>query len=1080
MRKLVIILALASLVGIAVVAQGPARPAPDVYSRLHWRYIGPEGNRISAVAGVPGDPLVYYAGSASGGIAKTTDGGVHWDQIFDDQPVQSIGSLAVAPSDPNIVWAGTGEAWIRSHISVGEGIFKSTDAGKTWTRVGLEKTGRIGRVIVDPANPDIVLACALGHAYGPQPERGIFRTTDGGKTWTRTLFVDENTGCSEIAIDPSNPRILVAGMWQLEIHTWGRESGGPGSGLFMSRDGGVTWTKLTGHGLPTKPVGKVMPAIARSNPKRIYATIETGDGLPWKGQDTDRGQLWRSDDGGDNWKMVNADRNVLGRTAYYARMAVSTDNENETYYLNASYSKSIDGGATLVAQNGLEAPGGDHHDMWIDPSNGNRMIVGHDQGVSISQTRGRTWLKQRLPNAQLYHVTVDNQVPYYVYTNKQDGPSYRGPSNSRLDEGGGRGGGRSGIPRGMWHSIGGGESGFATPDPVDPNIVWSTASGSGSVGGIVVRYEESRRQLRDVEVWPDNENGPAADLKYRFIWDAPFHISPHDRNKIYVGSQYLHQSTDGGQSWQEISPDLTLNDKSRQQSSGGLTPDNIGVEYGGVIHAIAESPKQAGVIWIGTNDGLVQVTRDGGKSWTNVTKNLPNLPAWGTVGNVEPSRHDAGTAYVAIDFHQVNNRDPFVYKTSDYGATWKAITNGIPHSMLSYAHCVREDPVQRGLLYLGTENGVYVSFDDGENWQSLQNNLPHAPVYWLVVQEQFNDLVIATYGRGSWILDDITPLRELTPQAIGADAHLFAPRPAYRFRAITSPATPYDDQTVGENPPYGAGISYYLKSAATGNVTIAIQDSKGQTVRTLTGPRSAGVNRVYWDLRDTASKRVTYRTSPLFAPEIRVGPDGIRESEGGFGGGGGALSIIQPPGTYTVKLSVGGRDYTQPLRVLKDPHSGGTDADIAAQQQMLTAVRRDLDEAVDAVNNAEQIRLQIANLKNLIQDGELRKAADDLDQKIVAAEGTLVELRATGRGQDGVRWGSKLVQKFGYLANGLASADFKPTNQQLAVHKDLQDRLKRSQGQLGDVFSKEVGVLNDMLRRANLPGIIMQTRRQSQ
>ena len=1075
MRKLIVILLAALAAGTALVAQGQGtRPSPDVYSRLRWRFVGPEGNRISAVVGVPGDPLVYYAGSASGGIAKTTDGGVHWSQIFDDQPAQSIGALAVAASDPNIVWAGTGEAWIRSHISIGDGIYKSTDAGHTWTNMGLEKTGRIGRVVVDPANPQIVIACALGTAYGPQPERGVFRTSDGGATWQRTLFVDENTGCSEIAMNPTNPRILFAGMWQLELHTWGRESGGPGSGLFMSRDGGATWKKLTGHGLPAKPVGKVMPAIAHSNPNRVYVLIETGDGVPWKGQDTERGQLWRSDDGGENWKMINADRNAMGRTAYYARMAVATDNDNETYYLNASFSKSIDAGATLAVQQGQEAPGGDHHDMWIDPTNANRMIVGHDQGVSVSQTRGRTWLKQRLPNAQLYHVTVDNQIPYYIYTNKQDGPSYRGPSNSRLDEGGrgGGGGGRSGIPRGMWHSIGGGESGFATPDPVDPNIIWSTASGSGSVGGIVVRYDESRRQLRDVEVWPDQENGPPADLKYRFVWTAPFAISPHDRNKLYIGSQYVHQSTDGGQSWQEISPDVTLNDKSRQQSSGGLTPDNIGVEYGGVIHAIAESPKQAGVIWVGTNDGLVQLTRDGGKTWTNVTKNIPNLPPWGTVGNIEASRYDAGAAYIAVDFHQVNNRDPFVYKTTDYGASWKPITNGIPHSMLSYAHCVREDPLKRGLLYLGTENGVYVSFDDGDNWQSLQLNLPHAPAYWLVVQEQFNDLVVGTYGRGAWILDDVTPLRELTPQVLNADAHLFAPRPAYRFRAITSPATPYDDPTIGDNPPYGADINYYLKSAASGSVTIAIQDSKGQTIRTLNGSQAAGLHRTYWDLRDAPSKRVVFRTSPLYAPDIRVGPDGVRESEGGFGAGGGGMTILQAPGTYSVKLSVGGRDYTQPLTVRKDPHSAGTEADIAEQQRMLLDVRRDLDTTVDAINGTEMIRNQIAHVMTMMEENsELKRAARELDQKLAAAEGTLVELRATGRGQDGVRWGSRLVQKFSYLGNGLAGGDFKPTNQQLAVHKDLQDRLKKSQSQIGDVMSRDVGAFNDMLRRASLPAL---------
>jgi photosystem II stability/assembly factor-like uncharacterized protein len=1079
MKKLAFVLFAALSLCVALVAQGPAaRPAPEVYSQLRWRFVGPEGNRISAVAGIPGDTLVYYAGSASGGLAKTTDGGVHWQQVFDDQPVQSIGSLAVAPSDPNIVWVGTGEPWIRSHISIGNGIYKSTDAGKSWTHMGLDKTGRIARLIVDPANPQVVFACALGTAYGPQPERGVFRTADGGATWQRTLFVDENTGCSDLTMDPSNPRILLAGMWQIEIKTWGRESGGAGSGLFMSRDGGVTWRKLTGRGLPAKPVGKVMPAFAPSNPRRIYATIETGDGVPWKGADTDRGQIFRSDDGGDNWRVINTDRNAMGRTAYYGRMTVSTDNENETYYLNASYSKSIDAGATLVVQNGLEAPGGDHHDMWIDPTNGNRMIVAHDQGVSISQTRGRTWLKQRLPNAQIYHVTVDNQIPYYVYGNKQDGPSYRGPSNSRLDEGGGRGGGgRGAIPRGMWHSIGGGESGWATPDPVDPNIIWSTASGSGSVGGIVVRYEENRRQMRDVEVWPDNANGPAADLKYRFVWDAPFHISPHDHNKVYVGSQYVHQSTDGGQSWQEISPDLTLNEKAKQQSSGGLTPDNIGVEYFNVVYRIAESPKQAGLIWVGTNDGLVQLTRDGGKNWTNVTKNIPTLPPYGTVSSIEPSRFDAGSAYLTVDFHQVDNRDPFVYKTTDFGATWKKITTGVAPSMLSYAHSIREDPVKRGLLYLGTENGVYISFDDGENWQSLQLNLPHAPAYWLVVQEHFNDLVVGTYGRGIWILDDVTPLRELTPQVLGADAHLFAPRPAYRFRAITAPATTYDDPVTGENPPYGAGINYYLKSAANGPVSITIQDSKGQTVRRLNGPQGAGMHRVFWDLRDAGDKRVEFRTSPLYAPDIRVGPNGIRESEGGFGGGAVAFAILQPPGTYTVKLSVGGREYSQPLRVIKDPHSAGTEADITAQQQLLQSVRRDLGTAIDLVNSSELVRGQINNLKNLTQDTELRRAADELDQKLVAAEGLLVELRTTGRGQDGVRFGSKLVQKFGYLANSMQSGDFKPTNQHAAVQKDLADRLKSSQGQIGEVITKELEAFNNMLRRANLPTIVSQVRR---
>jgi photosystem II stability/assembly factor-like uncharacterized protein len=933
--------------------------------------------------------------------------------------------------------------------------------------------------VIDPANPQIVFACALGTAYGPQPERGVYRTTDGGKTWERTLFIDENTGCSDVGMDPKNPRILFAGMWQLEIHTWGRNSGGPGSGLFTSRDGGTTWTKLTGHGLPTRTIGKVTLGMSPSNETRVYALIETGDGIPMTdGTQTDRGQVFRSDDGGVNWKMIDTDRNAMGRTAYYARMAVSPDNDNETYYLNASFSKSIDGGATLVAQSGLEAPGGDHHDIWIDPANANRMIVGHDQGVSVTQNRGRTWLKQRLQNAQVYHAEVDDQIPYYVYGNKQDGPSYRGPSNSRLDEGGGRGG-RAGIPRGMWHAIGGGESGWATPDPVDPNIVWSTASGSGSVGGIVVRYEESRRQLRNVEVWPDQQNGVPADLKYRFVWNAPFHISPHDHNTIYTGSQHVHRSTDGGQSWQEISPDLTLNDKSRQQSSGGLTPDNIGVEYGDVVYAIAESPKTAGEIWAGTNDGLVQLTRDGGKTWTNVTRNIPNLPPWGTVSNIEPSRFDAATAYITVDFHQMNNRDPFVYKTGNYGQSWTLITNGLPHDMLSYAHCVREDPVRRGLLYLGTENGAYVSFDDGANWQPLQNNLPHAPVYWLVVQPRFNDLVIATYGRGFWILDDITPLRALTPETLNADAHLFPLRPAYRFREITAPATPYDDQAVGQNPPYGADINYYLKSAATGDVTVTIADSAGQTIRTLNAPRTAGLHRVYWDLRSAPSKRVEFRTSPLYSPEIEVGPDGIRRSGGGFGAGGGGIVILEPPGTYTVKLTAGGRPLTQPLTVIKDPHSAATDADLAAQHTALLQMRTNLDGAVDLVNELEFVRGQIDALNRVNTDPAIKRAADELAKKCIDIEQDLVELRATGRGQDGVRWGSKLVGKMGYLANELASADFKPTNQETEVEKLHETRLNAVRAQIETLRSRDLNGFNEVLRGKNLPVIVQLSPRRS-
>jgi photosystem II stability/assembly factor-like uncharacterized protein len=1038
---------------------------PGVYTALHWRTIGPEGNRFTAAAGIPGDPLTYYVGAASGGIWKTTDGGTNWTQLFDDEPVQSIGSLAVSRSDPNIVWAGTGEASIRSHISVGQGIYRSMDAGKTWQLMGLEKTGRIARIAIHPQDPNTVLACALGHAYGPQPERGVFRTTDGGTTWTRVLFTDENAGCSDLAMDPKNPRVLFAGMWTLEIHTWGRSSGGPGSGLFKSTDGGVTWRRLTGNGLPTKPVGKVTVAIAPSNPDRVYALIETGDGVPWNGQPTENGQLWRTDDGGDTWKLISRDRNAMGRAHYYSRMAVAPDDEDETYYLTASFSKSIDGGRTIDAVERGEAPGGDHHDIWIDPTNANRQIVAHDQGLSITQNRGKTWYRQRLLNAQIYHVTVDNEIPYNVLGNKQDEPSYRGPSNSRVY--GGRG---AGISRGMWHSVGGGESGWATPDPTDSKLIWSTASGSGMVGGIVVRFEEDRRQFRNVEVWPQQSNGPAEGVKYRFVWDAPLHISPNDHNTIYVGSQHVHRTRDGGQSWQVISPDLTLNDRSRMGSSGGLTPDNIGVEYAGVVYAIAESPVEKGLIWVGTNDGLVQLTRDDGKSWTNVTKNIAGLPAWGSVRSIAPSRYDAGTAYLTVDFHQMNNRDPFIYKTADYGKTWKSIVNGIPKSMLSYVKVIYEDPKRRGMLYAGTENAIYVSFNDGEAWQPLQNNLPHAPVSGIVVQEHFDDLVISTYGRGFWIIDDIGSLRDLTPDVVAKNAHLFPIHPTYRYRPITAPSSTYDDPTLGDNPEYGASINYYLKAPAAAPAKIAILDDKGTVVRTLTGRNSSGINRVYWDLRYTPSAQVRLRTSPMYAEHIVPAPEGRAAP------GTNTLAILAPPGTYTVKLTVGGAEMTQPLVVRKDPNSGGTDADVAAQTKALLAIRDDLDQAADAVSRIEAVRVQTDAIARVVDDTTVKRAAAQLVKQFMDLEMNLVDLRLTGGGQDGVRFGSKLISKLGYLANGMSGSDHRPTDQHAEVQQILHTELRTHLTALDGLLAKELTGFNELLRQRNIPNVVVRQR----
>ena len=1064
---------------------------PSSAAEMKWRYIGPVGNRVSAVVGVPGDPNVYYAGAASGGIWKTMDAGIHWSPIFDDQDVSSVGALAVAPSNASIVWAGTGEPWIRSHISVGNGVYKSVDAGRTWTKVGLDSTGRIGRIVIDPTNPDVVFVAAQGHSYGPQEERGVFRTTDGGKSWQRVLFVDRNTGAIDIVMHPTNPQILFAATWQLELHTWGRESGGPGSGIYQSTDGGTTWTRLTGHGLPAHEIGKIGLAIARSNPNRIYALIETGDGNPLHGRPTDNGELWRSDDGGANWRVVSYDRDLACRQPYYTRTTVSTDNPDELYFMCANFSRSLDGGLTTraggrggrgaPAQSGapgvpgsavasanrtgdtmtvvpLSAPGGDNHDMWIDPTNANRMAVANDGGVSISTTRGRSWLRVQLPIAQIYHVTVDNRVPYFVYGNKQDGPSYRGPSNSRTG---------TQIARSEWHGVEGGESGWATPDPVDSSIVWSTGSGSGARGGIVVRFDERRRQGQNVELWPLSTGGhAAADVKYRFIWDPPFVISPHDHNKIYTGSQYVHMTTDGGRSWRVISPDLTRNDKSKQQSSGGLTPDNIGVEYADVVYAIAESRVTPGLIWVGTNDGLVQLTRNGGSSWTNVTADIPGILSWGSIRHIEPSRYDAGTAYIVVDGHQENNRDPWVYKTNDYGKTWKLIVNGIPKSPLSYAHIIREDPVRRGLLYLGTENALYVSFDDGDHWSPLQSGLPHAPVYGMVIQEHFDDLVISTYGRGIFILDDLSPLQQLTPQIQASKAYLFPIRPAYRFTDVSGNYSMNDDPTAGTNPTYGARVNYWLAAAAP--VTIDVMDASGTVIRTIHDSTThPGLNRTSWDLRNTASRGPRLRTKPMNDPEFEMARDGTRDAPG-FG----TISVLMPPGRYTVKLTAAGQSFTQPVDVLKDPNQAETLADIKASSDAMLALQKDHKSAAEMLGTIESVRAQLESLGSESgATGDIRQQGDTLEHKFMAVEGQLLDLRMTGRGQDEVRYPVQAAGQINWLAGGIGASDFAPTSQQRDVQGILANKIRDTRSALDRLLRNDLASFNGLLKAKGLKTI---------
>ena len=1040
----------------------------ETISELQFRHIGPVGNRMISLAGVPGDPLVYYAGAASGGIWKTVDGGINWNPIFDDKPVHAIGALATAPSDPEVVWAGTGETFIRSNVSIGNGVWRSTDGGQSWEHKGLDKTGRIGRVVVHPKDPDVAYVAALGHAYSPQKERGIYRTKDGGETWSHILMVNDSTGASDLVMDPNNPRILFAGMWQLDLKTWTRESGGPGSAIYRSKDGGDSWERLEGKGLPKLPVGKIALAMTPADSKKIYALIETGDGVPWHGQETESGELWRSDDGGNNWKLVTHNRDLAGRSPYYSRLAVAPDDPDEAYFLAANFTLTKDGGKIIETPPFNSQPVWDHHDMWIDPSNPERMIVAGDGGLAISQNRGKSWMKVQLPVAQLYHVTTDNNIPYNVYSNRQDGPSVRGPSRSLL-------GGTfamGGLPRSMWHGVGGGESGFATPDPEDPDIIWSSASGRGPLGGIVTRFNEKTRHYRQVEVWPEFTAGwPAEGVKYRFQWTFPLLISPHDRNTVYVTSQHVHRTRDEGHSWEVISPDLTLNDKSMQKISGGLTPDNIGVEYGNVIYALEESPIEEGLLWAGTNDGLVHITRDGGANWENVTKNIPGLPPLGTVRNIDASKWEAGKAYITVDLHQVGNFEPFVYKTENYGKSWKKITDGIgTDSPLDYVRCVREDPVRPGLLYLGTENKLYTSFDDGANWQPLMSNLPHTPMYWIDIQEEFNDMVIATYGRGIWILDDLSPLQQLTSEVASKSAYLFKPKSAYRFRSITPDMYILNDPSAGQDPPPGASLNYWL-AEANDSINIRILNSDGDTIRTLKEKGQAGINRIWWDMRDEMSPEVLARTKPRYADWVSLGDERIRKLP--F-----RMSVLVPPGTYQVEMEVNGEVQNQAIEILKDPNSEGDLANIAAQTMMMQGLKEEVQAVGKMVNQIEKIRRQLYDLRSLIKTmpgskGEV-ETIGTLDEKLLGVEEKLFQMKLTGTGQDVIRWPAQLLDRLLYLASILEeSADFPPSKSQQEVFEILQDRSLKYRMELDEILQNDLAEFKAGLQEKGLGTIII-------
>lgn len=935
---------------ICISAAYAQQPDADDSSALRFRFFGPHvGNRIAAVAGVPGDPTTYYAGAASGGVWKSSDGGNRWTPVFDKQSAAAIGALAVTPSDPSIVWAGTGEAWvIRDSDVTGNGIYKSTDAGKTWTNMGLPESGRIGRIIVHPTNPDIVFACVLGRTTGPQQDKGVYRTTDGGQHWDRVLFGGENVGCSGLSMDAHNPRTLVAGMWQVEMHTWAELSGGPGSGVYVTHDGGTKWTRVEGHGMPKSPVGKIDVAIAPTNSNRIFALIQTKD----------QGSLWRSDDGGEQWRAINYQRGLIGRAGYYIRLGVSTGNDNELYVANSSFWQSLDGG-----QNFNEVRwGGDTHDIWIDPQNPDRLVLTDDGGMHITTVHGRGFHSVQLPIGQMYHVDVDNQVPYYVYSNMQDDGNMRGPSVPIDNE-----------ETGWDHAMGGCESGFTVPDPADPNVVWATCYGNK-----VTRWDARDKHARSVAPWLHTLDSPPTDIKYRCHWTAPLAIDPFDHNTVYYGCQVIFKTTNAGQSWSVISPDLSTNDPKYIVSSGGIVGDNLGQFYGEVIFAIAPSKIQKGLIWAGTNDGKIWYTNDGGSKWNDVTKGL-GAPPMGTITSIAPSAFDPGTAYIAVDLHLADNRDPFIYKTTDFGKTWKSVAGNLPKHQLSYVKTIAEDPNAKGLLFTGTGNDLFYSLNDGADWKPLDSGLPHATVSWAVVQKDFHDLVISTYGRGLYILDDITPLEQQAKAKNDAAAVLFEPRSAYRFTKNAQ-----------------AFLNFSLKAAPKDPVEIDIVGADGKSIRKLRTRAKAGLNRVRWDMRYDTPRLIALRTAapenshiwnePRFrdADSRPITHWGTRPAE---------VGPIVTPGAYSVRLKVDGQTYTQQLTVLRDPHSPGSEDDINTSVKTLLQIRDDISQVSDTVNQIEWMRKQLEVVESMLRPPRrapgFGRAADDDEGGAPAPEAQL-------------------------------------------------------------------------------------------
>jgi photosystem II stability/assembly factor-like uncharacterized protein len=1009
-----------------------------LFRGLQWRQVGPfRGGRALAIEGISNEPGVYYFGAVAGGVWKTTDGGANWAPLFDKENISSIGAIAVAPSDHNVIYAGTGEAAVRGNISYGAGVYKSVDAGKTWKNIGLKDTRHIGALIVDPRNADIVLVAALGHIFGPNQERGIFRTTDGGKTWTKVLSKDQDTGGIDVVFDPQNANVVFAALWQARRQPWFFSSGGSGSGLYRSEDGGATWKRLEGNGLPEGILGRIGVSVSGADSNRVYAMIEAKEG-----------GLFRSEDGGTKWTRVNEDGRFRQRAWYFSKVYADPKAADTVYVLNTGLFRSVDGGKSFTL---LPARHGDHHGLWIDPQNPQRIANANDGGVAVSTDGGKTWTTQNnQPTAQFYHVAVDNAFPYHIYGAQQDNSNVG--IASRTDSGV--------IGREDWFQAGGGECGFVIPDPRDWHVIYSNNEGYLTV------YDRNKEHAHDASVLPiDNSGHGAVDLTHRFQWISPLLLSPHNPDVIYTAGERVFKTTDKGNSWKAISDDLTRNDKSKQQPSGGpLTNDITSVEYYDTVFALAESPKRQGMLWAGTDDGLVHLTTDDGQHWANVS---PKAPEWSTVSLIDPSPHDAAVAYVVFDRHKLDDFKPYIFKTNDSGKTWTAITTGIPEG--AYVHAVREDPKRRGLLYAGTETGMFVSFDDGAHWQPLQLNLPVSPIHDLVVKD--DDLVVATHGRSFWVLDDITPLRQVNGQSAQLDALLYQPQTALRLHY---PTDVDKRQPVGENPPAGAILNYFLKAAAKDEVTLDILDAQGKLVRHLSSkekklndqppewpdqvetprviPAAEGMNRFAWDL---------HYDDPIQTP-------------GAFYYGEGPRGPLALPGDYQVKLTVGGKTQTAPLHLAIDPRIKEAEPLMPKQFELSSKTVDRIGELHQAINEIRNVKTQIQGLHKRFGDDERLKpalaAADDLAKKMSAVEEQLIQVNMKGS-EGNLAFPNMLNEAFYSFSRTIEYADYGPTQPQLEVFKMLNDRLDEQLKKWTVIKTEEVPKIAALIKQVELPPI---------